>query len=329
MRRGSTAAALIGLLALAGCAGDGGTPVPVQGWFNQLQTQVFNQHCLSAGCHNSTNVAGGLNLSPGASYAALVGVEPDNVVARADGMLRVEAFDPDNSFLLTKVTMPGAGEGGRMPLSAAPLSNDDINLIRTWITEGAPPAETGGPTETPTPTVPATATAVDTATASVTPTPSNTATPPNTATPTATVTGTAPPTATVTATFTETATPTETPTPSPTPTLSLYAQIQTQIFDVSCATLFCHDVQGNSNELILTPELSYGQLINVDPTNPTAKADGMKRVVPNDPENSYLLLKLTGPLTIPLGSRMPLAEPTLPPEQIQLVTDWINAGAPQ
>ncbi|MDX2168530.1 MAG: hypothetical protein SF182_15755 [Deltaproteobacteria bacterium] len=326
MQRGGTAAALIGLLALAGCAGDGGTPVPAEGWFNQLQTQVFNQHCLNAGCHNSTNVAGGLNLSPGASYAALVGVEPDNVVARADGMLRVEAFAPDNSFLLTKVTMPGLGEGGRMPLSMAPLSSDDITLIRTWITEGAPPAVTGVPTATATPTgapPTATATPLDTAT------PSETPTAPNTATPTATVTGSAPPTATSTHTPSQTPTASETPTPTATPTLSLYAQIQTQIFDVSCATLFCHDLQGASNNLVLTPDVSYGDLVNVDPTNPAALAAGMKRVVPNDTANSYLLLKLTGPLTIPLGSRMPLAQPTLPPEQIQLVVDWINSGATQ
>jgi hypothetical protein len=109
----------------------------------------------------------------------------------------------------------------------------------------------------------------------------------------------------------------------------LYARIQTEIFDVSCATSFCHDVETASNNLDLTADVSYAQLVNVVPTNAAAKNAGMLRVAPNDTANSYLLLKLTGPLTIPLGSRMPLAQPMLPADQIQLVTDWINAGATQ
>ena len=325
MRLRGAAAALLGALALAGCAGDGGAPVPIEGWFNQIQAQVFNPSCLSAGCHNATNVAGGLNLSPGASYDALVNVLSDNPVARAEGLLRVEPFDIATSFLLIKVTAPGAGEGGRMPLGMPPLSSADIELMRTWILEGAPPAVTGVPSATPTPTeLPPTATATPLDTAS----PSATATPPATATPSATVTGSAPPSATASATPTAPPTASASPTPSASPTVSLYAQIQNEIFTVSCATLFCHDTQGNSGDLILTAEASYGELVGVEPMNAAARAMGLLRVAPNDTADSYLLLKLTGPLPPALGSRMPLGQLPLPPAQIELITDWIDAGAP-
>lgn len=139
-----------------GCAGDGVTPVPATAEFDVIQRQIFDQSCLSAGCHNAQSQAGGLNLSPGVSFDNLVAQVPDNMAARDQGLLRVEPFVPDNSFLLTKLTDPGPGEGTRMPRGAAPLPASEIELIRDWILNGAPPGViTPGelpPTPTPSPT---------------------------------------------------------------------------------------------------------------------------------------------------------------------------------
>jgi hypothetical protein len=42
------------------------------------------------------------------------------------------------SFLIVKVTQPGVGEGGRMPLGGAPLTAEQIALLTGWIEAGAP-----------------------------------------------------------------------------------------------------------------------------------------------------------------------------------------------
>ncbi|MEO8604980.1 MAG: hypothetical protein ABI629_20600 [bacterium] len=319
--------ALLAVLGLAGCAGNGPPPAPPEGWFNTLQAQVFNQHCLSAGCHNSQAVAGGLNLSPGASYDALVNVLSDNTVAQADGLVRAKPFAPTESFLLIKVTAPSAGEGGRMPLGMQALSADDIDLIRNWLIQGAPNATTPGLTVSPTPEAP-TATPTPSATASATATATVTPLPPDTATPTVTVTGTAPPTSTASVTPTVSSTPSASPTPTPseTPAVS-FALIQTTIFNPSCATQFCHDAETKSGNLDLEADVSYGQFIDVVPDNANARNAGLLRVDPGVPANSFLLTKVQGP-TIPLqGGRMPLGQPKLSEAQIKLINDWIAAGA--
>jgi hypothetical protein len=121
-------------------------------------------------------LAGNLNLSAGASYSQLVGATPDNAVARADGLLRVQPFDPSNSFLMRKLTGPGEGEGARMPLSADTLTAAQIAQVQTWIADGAPAADEPTstpsapplPTDTPTPTVTLTETAVPSSTPTAT-----------------------------------------------------------------------------------------------------------------------------------------------------------------
>jgi hypothetical protein len=339
-----------------GCAGNG---VPVSdsgGQFDEIQRTIFDQHCLSAGCHNAQSLAGNMNLSPGASYDQLVNVAPDNPVASSQGLQRVTPFNPNNSFLLIKVTQPGPGEGSMMPMGMNPLSPSDIDMIRAWIVAGAPRGSTPGPTGSPSPSAP-----TPTSSASVTATPpaTDTATPiatstltatrePATPTATATDSGTPPtptetsPAGTATASTTSTSTstpsstptptlpPTETPTstPSPTATSGAFQEIQTTIFNTTCTGAFCHDVQGMSGGLVLVEGQSYGNLVNVEPQNVAAQQAGMLRVIPFNPDNSFLVVKLENP-TLAMGSRMPLGKPPLSADQIQLIRNWIAAGAPQ
>jgi hypothetical protein len=327
-RKGRTAtrtrgAALLVALTLYGCAGDGPPPAGSGSAFDQIQSEIFNQSCLAAGCHNAQSQGGGLNLSPGASYDDLVDVLSDNLEARDQGLLRVEPFEPDSSFLVIKLTNPTAGQGTRMPQGMNPLPQSQIDMIRSWIADGAPPGGTAVPTTTmsPLPATPsATSTATDTATPSITPTPENT----GTATPT--VTGSAPPTSTATDTPAATATASDSPSPTPTGTPSLFDQVQTTIFNASCTQMFCHDLLAMSGGLVLLEGESYAQLVDVLPQNGAARDRGLLRVDPFAPENSFLLIKLVNP-TAAEGLRMPSNLPPLPPEQIQLVNDWIAAGA--
>ena len=308
---------------LYGCAGDGPPPSGGGGAFDQIQTEIFDQNCLGAGCHNAQFQAGGLNLSPGASYDDLVGVLSENAAARSQGLLRVEPFDPDSSFLIIKLTAPSGPQGTRMPQGANPLPQSDIDMIRAWILDGAPPGGTAAPTGTVTPPA---ATPSATLASTATETPTITPTPPNTGTPTPTVTGSAPPTSTATDSPTTTPTAVDSPSPSPTATAGLFEQIQTTIFNATCTEMFCHDTVAMSGGLVLVEGLSYGALVNVPPQNFAALERGLLRVEPDDPDNSFLVVKLEGP-TSAEGLRMPSNLPPLPPEQILLVRQWIAEGA--
>lgn len=107
------------------------------------------------------------------------------------------------------------------------------------------------------------------------------------------------------------------------PTLS---EIQSQIFDPSCATAFCH---GSSRRggLDLRSGSSYSNLVHVDPTNSTARSKGYKRVLPGDTTKSFLVHKLRGTLGSGEGSRMP-PQGALPEDKIQMIEQWICDGAP-
>lgn len=338
-----------GALAIQGCAGDGPPQACGSAQFDQIQCQVFNVSCISGSCHGSQSQQGGLNLTAGVSYGQLVGVLSTNVVAQANGVLRVQPFAPESSFLLQKVTNPGVGEGGLMPLAAAPLSSAQIQLIRNWIAAGAPAGDE--PTLTPTPSPVPTDTPSPTTTNTPTPSPTSTATPTETLTPTSTATsaptftGTLPATATptITPTVTETptttltptptVTPTETPTAEPTATFTIapgstLPELQVDIFTPRCAITSCHtDATALFNgDLSLQDGSTYGQLVDVVPQNFTAKTKGYLRVDPFVADNSFLLRKVTGPPPAE-GSLMPQIGDPLTAEQIERIRAWIVRGA--
>lgn len=116
------------------------------------------------------------------------------------------------------------------------------------------------------------------------------------------------------------------PTPDLEPTFS---SIQQQIFSngdssgrPACTN--CHNAIGSRfNGLDLSAAVSYNNLVNV---SSRFKA-GAVRVIPGDPENSYLIHKLEGRSTI-AGVRMPLNGPYLEAGQILVIRRWIETGAP-
>lgn len=118
-------------------------PDPSAPSYSDVQ-QVFDASCVSSACHNDGTQAGGLSLSRGSSYAAIVGIEPTNANARDDGLLLVAPREPSRSFLLSKLTGDLApGDGSQMPLTGAALPDASIELIADWIAAGAPPDSAG------------------------------------------------------------------------------------------------------------------------------------------------------------------------------------------
>ena len=115
----------------------------------------------------------------------------------------------------------------------------------------------------------------------------------------------------------------------PTPTIPAvhFAQIQDEILTPRCATRFCHSQQAKSGGLVLEAGLAYDNLVGADPTLAAAKAQGWQRVTPNEPENSFLLVKLTQATSATFGARMPLVGTPLNDDEIALIRDWILTGA--
>ena len=117
------------------------------------------------------------------------------------------------------------------------------------------------------------------------------------------------------------------PTPDLEPTFSA---IQRDIFDAADssgrpACTQCHNarlpffIPGGLN---LTAGNAYANLVNVrSVTKPSAT-----RVVPGEPDNSYLVHKLEGRADI-VGQRMPFGGPFLSEGQILVIKRWIALGA--
>jgi hypothetical protein len=119
------------------------------------------------------------------------------------------------------------------------------------------------------------------------------------------------------------------PTPDLEPT---FASIQNDIFQTTDSAgrtrcLNCHTSTGRnpSGGLNLNPDVAYQQLVNAA----SIGKPGAIRVIPGDPDNSYLVHKLEGAADI-VGRRMPLNSPTfLTDGQIKIIRRWIAIGAPR
>jgi Ca2+-binding RTX toxin-like protein len=102
------------------------TPVD---YSSQIQS-IFDARCIS--CHIGGGAPQQLRLDAANSYSLLVNVASHEVPS----LLRVEPGNPDDSYLVQKVEGTAA-VGSRMPLNSTPLTEEQIALIRRWISEGA------------------------------------------------------------------------------------------------------------------------------------------------------------------------------------------------
>jgi hypothetical protein len=74
--------------------------------------------------------------------------------------------------------------------------------------------------------------------------------------------------------------------------------------------------------LNLEHDVAYANLVNVA----SRQKSGATRVIPGDPNNSYLVHKLEGSADI-VGVRMPRGGPYLTDGQIAVIRRWIAEGA--
>lgn len=109
---------------------------------------------------------------------------------------------------------------------------------------------------------------------------------------------------------------------TPPPTIkddpSFAADIQ-PIFTAHCALSGCHNATARAG-MNLSEGNAYSNIVNIASSQDNTK----KRVLPDDAENSYLVMKIEGRQTV--GTRMPQGG-TLSDDSIQLIKNWINKGA--
>ena len=107
--------------------------------------------------------------------------------------------------------------------------------------------------------------------------------------------------------------------------------IQDQVFNPGCAVAGCHGAGFTAGNLSLSPGEAWGQLVNVDSSNPAAVVP--LRVSPsNSRDESYLFLKIAaltlgGSYANPGGSPMPFGLP-VSEDCLDGLGEWIEAGAP-
>ena len=141
------AALILTCLAAAACdesLSDIAGPTPnLTPTFSSIQHEIFEttdpsgrQACVT--CHfvaPGRLTPGGLNLTAGNSYAALVNARS---ILRA-GAIRVVPGDPENSYLIHKLEGRPGIFGVRMPATQGPfLTDGQIRIIKRWIENGAP-----------------------------------------------------------------------------------------------------------------------------------------------------------------------------------------------
>jgi hypothetical protein len=104
---------------------------PAVSFSSEIQP-IFTNRCVNAGCHPGGG--GPFSLQTGQSYAALVGVTA-TTGGCAGTLQRVRQSFADSSALVRR--LEGTTCGPQMPFGLTPIPQSEINLIRTWINQGA------------------------------------------------------------------------------------------------------------------------------------------------------------------------------------------------
>jgi hypothetical protein len=111
--------------------------------------------------------------------------------------------------------------------------------------------------------------------------------------------------------------------PTPAGLQPTLASIQANVFTPTCAKSGCHTGAVAQAGLRLDAGFSWAALVNVASSQPPAPT----RVIPMDPDGSFLIHKLEGTAGI-IGARMPAdGPPYLQQATVDVIRQWILNGA--
>lgn len=118
-----------------------------------------------------------------------------------------------------------------------------------------------------------------------------------------------------------------TPVDTADPNAPTFTRVQDEILTPSCGLSTCHDSAATGTgttgtSLVLVGDGVYASLVDA----PVNELPGETRVVPGDSASSYIVAKVNGDDGI-FGGPMPPPFGGLDPQLVQLLVDWIDAGA--
>jgi hypothetical protein len=99
--------------------------------------EIFGRSCASSLCHGGEHPKMGLSLEPEAIPGNMIGVSSGQ---NAELML-IDTKDPSRSYLLLKITGGDGIKGKKMPIMRAPLKEDELISVMTWVRGFAEEAE--------------------------------------------------------------------------------------------------------------------------------------------------------------------------------------------
>ncbi len=112
----------------------------------------------------------------------------------------------------------------------------------------------------------------------------------------------------------------------PEPTLT---SIQDHVFTPRCSEAGCHGIDlPKQGVALFNEQVTLQTMVNKPPTVGDASLTYPALIVPGDPDRSFLVAKLTGPLPDHNGLVMPPLRSPLTPETLAAIRAWI-AGMPR
>jgi hypothetical protein len=125
------------------------TDAPNHSDFTWIQNKIFTNNCGSESCHGSVTASGKLDLSLSHSYVALMGADGLGVQSKIDTSRKlVVPGNPNASYLFIILraiglsyaeppASPPPSNVGWMPMISDPLCCEKMDVIGSWITQGA------------------------------------------------------------------------------------------------------------------------------------------------------------------------------------------------
>jgi hypothetical protein len=94
---------------------------------------IFTTNCTSYGCHQGLDPTAGLDLEGAQAWTQLVSVPSTQC-----GGSRVAPGSASASVLVYALTGSGCANLDRMPPGLEPVPDDQVDLARAWVCQGAP-----------------------------------------------------------------------------------------------------------------------------------------------------------------------------------------------
>ena len=95
---------------------------------SNIQAELIDMRCASAGCHDADTASASLNmLDDGGLAARLVGIS-----SSCNGLELVSADNPSSSYIVNKVSSSPTC-GSIMPLNPPALSEEEVACMQDWV----------------------------------------------------------------------------------------------------------------------------------------------------------------------------------------------------